>query len=117
MKWWLRLMKIGRKLGCHQIPERSFFFRGYQFPVCARCTGIFLGGFIGIIFFFIFSINWWICLLLLTPMVIDGGLQYIRVWKSNNILRVLTGFIAGFGLGYLCASFAKWLIVAIINLF
>src|SRR6476469_9730789 len=24
---------------CHQRPERSFWFWGAQFPVCARCTG------------------------------------------------------------------------------
>ncbi|MGG7175281.1 DUF2085 domain-containing protein [Clostridium neonatale] len=25
--------------GCHQLPDRSFFIRSYQFPICARCTG------------------------------------------------------------------------------
>ena len=30
------------RLICHRIPERSFFFRGHQFPVCARCTGFYI---------------------------------------------------------------------------
>lgn len=30
-------------LVCHQRPERSFHAAGAQFPVCARCTGIYLG--------------------------------------------------------------------------
>jgi hypothetical protein len=28
---------------CHQLQERSFFIRGRQMPLCARCTGILLG--------------------------------------------------------------------------
>jgi uncharacterized membrane protein len=32
---------------CHQIPEHSFIYHNFVFPVCARCTGIYLGLFIG----------------------------------------------------------------------
>jgi uncharacterized membrane protein len=33
---------------CHQIPERSYFLAGRQLPLCARCTGTFLGAVIGL---------------------------------------------------------------------
>ena len=46
-------MEFGKKMGCHQIPERSFFFKGYQFPVCGRCTGVIIGEIVTIILFFL----------------------------------------------------------------
>ena len=36
-------------LVCHQRPERSFFVDGHQLPVCARCTGLYLSGALGIL--------------------------------------------------------------------
>ncbi len=33
---------------CHRIPERSFFLNGRQLPLCARCTGTFLGVIVGL---------------------------------------------------------------------
>ena len=50
-KIYKKLMVIGRATGCHQLPERSFSFRGKQFPVCARCTGVFIGEVLGIFLF------------------------------------------------------------------
>jgi uncharacterized membrane protein len=29
---------------CHQKPERSFHSAGVKWPVCGRCTGLYLGG-------------------------------------------------------------------------
>ena len=47
-----QLMRLGRSSGCHQMPERSFFIRGKQFPVCARCTGVMIGNIAAYVMFF-----------------------------------------------------------------
>ena len=44
-------MHIGKYSGCHQMPERSFFINGMQFPLCARCTGILVGYLVGVLLF------------------------------------------------------------------
>lgn len=98
---WLNLMKIGAQLGCHQKPERSFFLKGYQFPVCARCTGLLFGFIAGIIGF------WWIlnsvrlAMICCIPLIIDGITQYLGWRESNQILRVVTGILGGFGISIL----------------
>jgi uncharacterized membrane protein len=34
---------------CHQLPERSFHFGAAQWPVCARCAGIYGGAAVGLV--------------------------------------------------------------------
>lgn len=103
---WIALMNFGARLGCHQMPDRSFSYKGYQFPVCARCTGVIIGEFISIIAILCtLKIGLIYALVLVLPLAIDGGVQYINVWKSNNLRRVITGILAGFGLTYVYGYF------------
>ncbi len=83
---------------CHRRPERSFFFRGRQFPVCSRCTGI-LVGYCSIPLFFlhILKLNLLWSLLVLLPMLLDGYTQAMGYRCSNNILRFVTGLLFGIG--------------------
>jgi uncharacterized membrane protein len=39
----LQKLKLVGYAICHRIPERSFVIGGQQLPLCARCTGIYLG--------------------------------------------------------------------------
>lgn len=81
---------------CHRLSERSFFFKGKQFPICARCTGILLGYLIGIIYLIIVGkSNFAIIVLLITPLLIDGVGQLKGKWISNNFRRLITGIFAG----------------------
>lgn len=84
---------------CHRMPERSFFFNGKQFPICARCTGIMLGYIIAIIsFLLVISFSLWGSILLLLPMVIDGTGQLYNKWESTNSRRFITGILVGVGI-------------------
>ena len=38
---------------CHRITERSFTINGRQFPLCARCTGMYLGAALTIVVLFL----------------------------------------------------------------
>jgi len=97
------LLNVGQKrLGfaffCHRQPERSFAIRGHQFPVCSRCTGLLLG-FFGFIVLALFNVQipLFAGLIMLVPMAIDGTSQLTGLRESNNLLRLLTGFLFTFG--------------------
>lgn len=95
---------------CHRKPERSFFWKGKQFPVCARCTGIHLGYLSFPLFLFsIFTLNIWWAIALITPTYLDGLTQAFFQRESNNILRVSTGFLAGIGLMSLIAIIGHYI--------
>lgn len=94
---------------CHGIPERSFKIKGHQFPVCARCTGLYLGSFtvIGLVVIFNPAYNQLIFilgLLMIIPTFIDGFTQYLNFRESDNNLRFITGLIGGVGLGVVITS-------------
>lgn len=101
-KFWMKLMKFGHCMGCHQMPERSFFIKGYQFPVCARCTGVIIGEILEIILLLMnVKINIFLAIGLLANMGIDWFIQHIKWIYSNNIRRLMTGICGGIGLTYL----------------
>lgn len=93
------LMKIGRCSGCHQIPERSFFWKGYQFPICARCTGVVIGQAVGMLTYFIYKMPWKHSSFFLFLMFLDWFLQRMKILQSNNIRRLITGLLCGYALG------------------
>jgi uncharacterized membrane protein len=106
---------------CHRIGERSFHIGSYQLPLCARCSGMYLGAVSGLVFQSL--IGWkrlkiphWSIIALLVVFVaafgIDGSNSYLYLLKQvspgilpklpnlyvpNNTLRLLTG--SGMGLG------------------
>lgn len=101
-------MKFGRIkfVFCHRIPERTLKIRNFYFPVCARCTGIYIGYFAFFIFFLLFYVQSsytmiFIAFGMMIPTFLDGITQFFGFRESNNTLRFSTGLIAGVGLGIL----------------
>ena len=109
-KEWIKFMKYGRKLGCHQLAERSFFINNYQFPVCARCTGVLIGYIFSPILLLISNYRIYIALILCLIMFIDWCIQYLKIKESNNIRRLLTGIAGGVGIMNIFIYFIQVLI-------
>ena len=108
---WIKLMNYGSKLGCHQLSKRSFFYKGFQFPLCARCTGIVIGEILlAPLSLLFFETPYWVSIIFILIMAIDGGLQYFNILQSNNIRRLITGILAGYGYTNLLIFFIKLII-------
>ena len=84
-------MRLGDRCGCHQIEDRSFKIKGYQFPVCSRCTGILTGQILGIIIYILkFRIPIYISIIFLTVMFVDWYIQFKGIKESTNMRRFIT---------------------------
>jgi uncharacterized membrane protein len=106
---------------CHRISERSLHIGDRQLPLCARCSGMYLGAMTGLIFQAITARKrqnfppWSVgipLILFVLAFAIDGSNSYLYLVKSvvpgalanipnlyipNNFLRIFTG--SGMGLG------------------
>ena len=111
---WQRAMIIfGKLFRCHQLPDRSFHICNMQLPLCARCTGIFLGlVLVGPLCCAFLPISMYASMFLVFILFMDGYTQYTGTRKSNNILRLLTGI----GYGYALVSFVFHVVLMIIKI-
>ncbi len=100
---------------CHQISVRSYFFGDHQLPLCARCSGQYLGALFGLVLLVILGRGkaaalppTGIVLLLLGFLAVwafDGLNSYLtffpglpHLYEPQNILRVTTGAMQGVAL-------------------
>jgi uncharacterized membrane protein len=110
-------------LTCHQLSSRSWFILGEKLGVCVRCFATYLFLIPAATALFIRPLREWLArrsflrfvlpifLGLLSPTAIDGLLQLLTPWESMNLLRFITGGLAGIGtggfLGYLVLRLAE----------
>jgi uncharacterized membrane protein len=94
---------------CAEISSHSFFLNGNQLPYCARCTAIITGSLIGMLVALYFSPKFNLLLLGLglLPMVLDGGMELVSSYQSTNLVRVITGLMAGIVVSLYLAHFAE----------
>ncbi|NLD72737.1 MAG: DUF2085 domain-containing protein [Chloroflexi bacterium] len=113
---------------CHQIPERSLHFGGQPLPLCARCTGTFLGALTGLLVLWAIGHGrrsrlpgpWTFGLLGLLVGVwgLDGlnsfaqlALGRAPLYEPSNTLRLATGLGLGIALAgvlYPTYHYALW---------
>jgi len=99
---------------CHQLSSHSLFIAGHQLPLCARCSGIYLGAFVTLLLLMVLRplaaalpARRVLPLLafMFATMVLDGlnsTMQAlpgaIAFYETTNWLRLATGILAGVSL-------------------
>lgn len=101
---------------CHRISDRSFTIAGRQFPLCARCSGMYLGASLAIAVFILSgrlrrtSLPPWRLLLVLIAFIVLMGIdglnsyshffpQAPHLYEPQNWLRLATGLGTGLAMG------------------
>jgi uncharacterized membrane protein len=99
---------------CNQLPARSFFAGGHQLPVCARCTGIYVGFVVSLAIIALLERGrrrtgmppaWLLGLgvAAIAVMAWDGVTSYAGLRETTNMLRLATGLGTGFALSLVVA--------------
>lgn len=103
-------------LVCHQLPERSFHWGAWQFPVCARCTGLYLSAVAGLATWAIVRMGrgrplhvqprWAIAILGATalPTLASLAAAAVGAWDAGNAGRALLSIPLGATTGALVAA-------------
>jgi uncharacterized membrane protein len=99
MRWRLLFRML-----CHGRVERCFELFGAPMPICARCTGIYLGLLGGLLLFPLIPllrerVMRMVALVAIVPLGLDGLTQLFGLRESVNPLRVVTGILAGMAFG------------------
>ena len=104
---------------CHQLPERSFFFHGQQFPVCARCTGLYASAVAGLAAWLVVKLSrGWrrivvppraalaMVALAAAPTALSVLTGALGVWDGSNVTRALLAIPLGLAAGVVVAAVA-----------
>lgn len=111
--FWGKLRGLGYAV-CHQLEERSFCIHGICSPLCARCTGMYLGALLSLGYQAFHGRKaksppvWVIVVLVLLFgfFGVDGANSFLHfipnfsgLYEPTNLLRLITGMGVGLGIG------------------
>ncbi|HWI19970.1 MAG TPA: DUF2085 domain-containing protein [Vicinamibacterales bacterium] len=104
---------------CHQKPERSFFIDAHQLPVCARCTGLYLGAAAGFLFWIGRKVaGGWrprmvpprsalaTLAVAAVPTIVSVGSAMVGLWDGTNMTRAVLALPLGATAGAIVAAVA-----------
>jgi uncharacterized membrane protein len=92
---------------CHQLPERCVLLADRPLAVCARCTGLYLGGAAGLVLMALPLARGWrgpgplATLLAAAPTLLDAGIGHAGGRGLPNLPRLAVAVPAGLALGAL----------------
>ena len=84
----LALVRVVGSRVCHQRPERSFQTAGVQWPVCARCSGLYVGAAVGAWFGFASRLRRWIGRSRMTAFLVLASVPTVVTWIAERGLSL-----------------------------
>jgi uncharacterized membrane protein len=95
------LFPIGHFI-CHQRPDRSFFVHARQMPVCARCTGLYVGATLAVPISMIVSATIaasrarTLLVVAALPTAVTWSLEFLGLVPFSNVARCVVALPLGF---------------------
>ena len=111
--WTMAIYAIGARI-CHQLPDRSFFTGGVQWPVCARCAGLYASAPIGgLVALFgrrrpglARASSWLLLVLAALPTAITLLIEWSGLGRPSNLTRFIAAVPLGAAIAFLLVRVA-----------
>jgi uncharacterized membrane protein len=110
---WTSLVYLAASRVCHQVPERSFSTAGVQWPVCGRCSGLYLAAPIGAV-----AALWpirrrlrtsrlrWVLAAAALPTAVSVGLEWSGLVQGTSLGRAIIALPLGAVIAYVVVAMA-----------
>src|SRR5687767_5977708 len=99
---------------CHQRPERSFSTAAMQWPVCARCAGLYFSGTMGALLGWFGLGGWrasrsrWLLAIAALPTAVTWALEVAGLVSFSNVARAAAAIPLGVAAGWLFVQMLRY---------